>query len=236
MLFLKSGCAISTNNVRLCALKPPASIVIGTVPSNILSHHQNSHTHVQKTHDGKTGSTYFLSSLALLLLQTSFLFFATKHNSVPHVGCQSLSSVLSDARLPVCKMFGGGGGLCMHPPILTGKAKKKRRENRAFYVIPRLCHNMTEHTVLSKLSANKKRSSQTERDKAAIQVSAHCLPPWQSFYGASPGKAAVEFLSYILNKPVTCWQWTRKMKKKKKCNTWEKLFTENPHCWKNDKN
>lgn len=67
----------------------------------------------------------------------------------------------------------------------------------------RLCHNMTEHTVLSKLSGNKKRSSQSERDKAAFQVSAHCLPPWQSYYGASPRKAVAEFHSEILLQPVT---------------------------------
>lgn len=92
MLFLKSGCAISTNNVRLCALKLSASIIIGTVPSNILSHQQNSHTHVQKTHNEEKWINIFFR---LSCYKTSFLFSATEHHSIPHVWCQRLSSVLS---------------------------------------------------------------------------------------------------------------------------------------------
>lgn len=154
MLFLKSGCAISTNNVRLCALKPSASIVIGTVPSNILSHQQNSHTHTRKHNRDKWIN--FFSPLLLVIL-----FFAMKHNSIPHVECQSLSSMLSDTWFPVWfSDFGGGSGaVLVNPPILTGKRKKKMY----FVVILRLCHNMTEHKSVSKLSCNKKWMRQSSR-------------------------------------------------------------------------
>lgn len=140
------------------------------------------HTRPENTHDGgKVDQHIFTSSTALPSLQTSFLFFlffflqGSTTAKVRQACCQTLGFLF--ARCSQSSLWGREGP-CTHPPILTGKAKKKKFG--LWDVIPRLRHNARRRTrFLCKLSANPKKRSfpKTEGDKAAIQVSAHCLPP-----------------------------------------------------------